>query len=281
MKYEIKECLEDFLKAKEEQDIAGKINAAKRLFSYDYVTRFIRHGAPNRSYGFYGAERLAFIYKNINREQWYQIITERVEKKFVEEFDVDINNIDSEATARKMLTTFMAMYTRHEVMEYAVLLAKRKYPHVSTHYICKYIKMRKQGMEIDNYDWRQVESIKRMMLDTGYSMSTCYNLFYVFGTDVTKEDVTKARRNAIDANFGIKNHDCKNSSRAKAKKIKKKGLDITIYNVHDIESMKQMSEDTGYKISTCVDLLTDIGLVETQRPKKIEMTIFNFEDFED
>lgn len=281
MKNEVKECLEDFLKAKENEDIAGKEKAANRLFSYDCVIRLIRHGAPSRSYGFYGAKRLAFIYKSINREHWYNVITERVKKKFIEEFDVDINNIDSEATAKKMLNTFMAMYTRHEVMEYAVRLAKRKYPAVSTHYINKYVRMRKQGMELDDYDWRQAESIEQMMLDTGYKMSTCYNLFYVFGTDVTKEDVDKAKKNAIDANFGIKNHDCKKSSREKARIIKKKGLDITIYDIHDVESMKQMSKDTGYRISTCVDLLTDIGLVETQKPKKIEMEFFDFRDFED
>lgn len=72
----------DFCEAKvagNKREMEERVNS---IFSTAMIRRRFDHGAASRSYGFYGAKEISFVYTGITREQWCDMV-ENAQKNFL------------------------------------------------------------------------------------------------------------------------------------------------------------------------------------------------------
>lgn len=143
-KYNYKEQLlgdvMDFCEAKVAGDKREMEERVNSIFSTAMIRRRFDHGAASRSYGFYGAKEISFVYTGITREQWCDMVEKRTKELFMEKFDVELESVNSETIARKMMNKFLALYIPNAYTSLTIERARHHvealrslFPHVYSH----------------------------------------------------------------------------------------------------------------------------------------------------
>lgn len=230
----------DFCEAKVADDRRKMEERVDAIFSTAMIRRRFDHGAASRSYGFYGAKEISFVYTGLTKEQWCNMVEKRTKELFMEKFDVELESVSSETIARKMAPDTMSR--------------------LSVHYFHMYIAMRKNGKELMDYNVFDKTSMEKMMEDTGIREMSAYRMFSAFG-HISKDEADALRLRA----HGINNPKCKAQYLYKYNKAKEEGLDVSQYDVDDVDSMKKMSEATGWTMKECHKIIDNLGLGTKKR----------------
>lgn len=257
----------DFCEAKvagDRREMEKRVNA---IFSTAMIRRRFDHGAASRSYGFYGAKEISFVYTGLTKEQWCNMVEKRTKELFMEKFDVELESVSSETIARKMVNKFLALYIPNAYTNLTIERAKKMAPdtmsRLSVHYFHMYIAMRKNGKELMDYNVFDKTSMEKMMEDTGIREMSAYRMFSAFG-HISKDEADALRLRA----HGVNNPKCKAQYLYKYNKAKEEGLDVSQYDVDDVDSMKKMSEATGWTMKECHKIIDNLALDTKKEPVK-------------
>lgn len=257
----------DFCEAKVAGDKREMEERVNSIFSTAMIRRRFDHGAASRSYGFYGAKEISFVYTGITREQWCDMVEKRTKELFMEKFDVELESVSSETIARKMVNKFLALYIPNAYTGLTIDRAKEMAPdtmsRLSVHYFHMYIAMRKNGKELTDYNVFDKASMEKMIEDTGIREVSAYRMFSAFG-HISKDEADMLRLRA----HGVNNPKCKAQYLYKYNKAKEEGFDASRYDVNDIGSMKKMSETTGWTVKECHKIIDNLALDTKKEPVK-------------
>ena len=173
---------------------------AEEIFNDTKIKNIFAHGLTYKFYNTYGIEELDFVYSNIKQKEFSNRVKEYTKKLFIKNFktsQVKILDLDNSttATAYKIVIAFINFSQREAIRNVVIDEAKERFPELTSHYLVKYTKMRKFGIELKDYNAHvgaDVEKLFEILKENNMnlSISNIYGMFMAFGY-LTREEAKK------------------------------------------------------------------------------------------
>lgn len=173
---------------------------AEEIFNDTKIKNIFAHGLTYKFYNTYGIEELDFVYSNIKQKEFSNRVKEYTKKLFIKNFktsQVKILDLDNSttATAYKIVIAFINFSQREAIRNVVINEAKERFPELTSHYLVKYTKMRKFGIELKDYNAHvgaDVEKLFEILKENNMnlSISNIYGMFMAFGY-LTREEAKK------------------------------------------------------------------------------------------